>query len=261
MKTNCDIGILIASCDRYADLWKPFLTLWRKYWPDCELPIYLMSNKKQLVGINQLFVSANNWSDEMISILDQFPHEYMLYIQDDYLLSKKVENEKIKEILLFIEKEKPAYFRLFPHRGPKLEALVDGYNDIQVISKGSPFITSLQASIWHVPTFKKIIISGEDIWDFELKSAPRTKTIEKNFFSIVWQNNLVRNQRNYPINYFCTAIRKGKWRKDAIAFCIEEGVPIDKSRPIENWWDLFKKNYIYNKIPIKYQPMIMKYLL
>lgn len=259
---NFDIGIFIASCDKYSDLWYPFFCFWNKYWPDCNLPIYLMSNKKRFDGVTQLFVSEKNWSDEMLSALDQFPHEYILYIQDDYFLNKKVNNERIKQILKLVEENQPAYFRLFPHCGPPKEELLGGYKDVQFISKGTSFITSLQAAIWHKESLKQILLSGENIWDFELNSPSRTKKVDRNFLSVVWQNHLPRKERDYPINYFCTAIRKGKWRKDAIAFCLEEGVHIDlSSRPIENCWDEFKKEYIYNNISPKYQPFVMKYIL
>jgi len=41
-RANC--SILIPSCDKYSDLWRPFFTLFWRHWPDCPFPVYLGSN-------------------------------------------------------------------------------------------------------------------------------------------------------------------------------------------------------------------------
>lgn len=258
---NIDIGLLVASCDKYSDLWDPFFGFMDKYWSDCMIPIYLMANNKKYESVNQLFSDKGSWTKDLLSVLEQFPHEYVLYIQDDYLLNRKVDNQEVARVLQIVKVYDPAYLRLFPHRGPKKNVLLKDCNDVQYIQRGEPFITSLQAAIWHVPTLKKLLFGVENIWEFEINSPQRTLQIERPFLSFVWQQDKTRDKRIYPINYFCTAIRKGKWRKDAVDFCVREGIPIDLSaRLIENWWDLFKKDYIYNKISAKYQPFFMKWL-
>ncbi len=40
MNANCTI--LVTSCDAYRDIERPFLTLFRRYWPDC--PFELVVN-------------------------------------------------------------------------------------------------------------------------------------------------------------------------------------------------------------------------
>lgn len=256
---NTDIGILVASCDKYSDLWSPFFAFWTKYWNDCPYPIYLMANKKEYKGINQLFASANNWSDEFMMILEKFPHKYLLYMQDDYFLSHKVDNKRIQFLTDIIISEEPAYLRVYPHPGKRNGILYSESESIQILTKGSPFITSLQASFWNVEDLKRLLVSGESIWDFEINSPERTNIIKNSFMSVARQDDRERSERNYPINYFCTALRKGKWRKDAISFCKEENIPLEISRPIENWWDEYKKS-IYDKFPQKYQKTVMRIL-
>lgn len=251
-----DLGILVASCDHYSDLWEPFFILWDKYWPDCPFLIYLMSNTKVYRDIQPLFASANNWSDEFKIALDQFPHEYLLYFQDDYFLSQRVNTKEIKLLLDVIQNEHPAYLRVYPHPGNREGTNFDNNNLLQILKKGSPFITSLQVSFWNVNALKTLLVSGESIWDFEINSINRTHVIEKSFLSVKRQDHLKSGKRNYPINYFCTAIRKGKWRKDAIQFCKDEGISLSITRPIENYWDELKKK-IYDKIPIKYQEKVI----
>jgi hypothetical protein len=218
-----------------------------------------MSNTKTYSGINSILVQGKNWSEEMKMLLSRFPHEYLMYIQDDYFLREYVNNVEIGKVLKVIQDYKPAYFRLFPHRGPEKYQLLDGYEDIQFIPKGDPFITSLQIAIWHKESFLKLLQSHENIWEFEINSAERSENIDRDFLSMVWQKELPREQRHYPINYFCSAIRKGKWRKDAITFCEAQGISVDtQHRKVETIWDIIKKKYFYDKIPMQYQIILTK---
>ncbi len=43
MPTNLDCTVLVASCDKYADLLRPFDILWRKYWADCPFETVLVT--------------------------------------------------------------------------------------------------------------------------------------------------------------------------------------------------------------------------
>lgn len=44
MLSDSDKAIVVPSCDKYNDLWKPFFLFFNKYWPDSRLPVYLFSN-------------------------------------------------------------------------------------------------------------------------------------------------------------------------------------------------------------------------
>ena len=44
MNDNCTV--LVASCDKYADLLGPFSTRWRKFWPDCPFEVVLVTENE-----------------------------------------------------------------------------------------------------------------------------------------------------------------------------------------------------------------------
>ncbi|MFH1822961.1 MAG: hypothetical protein ABH830_04660, partial [Patescibacteria group bacterium] len=95
-------------------------------------------------------------------------------------------------------------------------------------------------------------ISG---WDMELKEKERIKKISQPFLSV---------KKNKPaINYFATAIKKGRWYYDAVRLCEKEGIKIDKEkRPVENFSDyLFRKIInipIIGRVVNKFYRMIKK---
>jgi hypothetical protein len=39
-----EIPLLIVSCDKYADLWRPFFHVLRTRWPNCSFDLYLGNN-------------------------------------------------------------------------------------------------------------------------------------------------------------------------------------------------------------------------
>lgn len=50
------IAVLIVSCDKYSDLWDPFLRAFDRYWPDCPFTVSLLSSHIHLErrGIKKL---------------------------------------------------------------------------------------------------------------------------------------------------------------------------------------------------------------
>ena len=45
-----NVSIVVSSCDLFEDCWAPFIHSMRKYWPDCEWPVYVISNHKAIDG-------------------------------------------------------------------------------------------------------------------------------------------------------------------------------------------------------------------
>lgn len=46
MKKSKDLAILSYSCQKNADMWNVFLTLFKKYWPDCQYQLILLTDKR-----------------------------------------------------------------------------------------------------------------------------------------------------------------------------------------------------------------------
>ena len=60
---SAGLSVLVISCDRYADLWRPFFELFWRHWPDCQGPVYLGSNftdysdpRVQTIKVNTIFL-------------------------------------------------------------------------------------------------------------------------------------------------------------------------------------------------------------
>lgn len=224
-------AVLISSCDRYQDLWKPFFTLFFKYWPDCPYLVYLSTNHGRYDDPRVKIIAVGDdtdWSSGFRVVMERIPHPYVIVFMEDFLFMKPVDTEKIERLITYMDKKKAGYLRLVPSPVPDLPCTDN--EEVGEISKGSDYRLSLQAAIWDKNILIKLLLNGETAWELELKGTKRTNELDVPFLSV---------QNNPPIHYFCTAVVKGKWVKEAVDFCRKEGIEVNlKIRPMQTPFDL-----------------------
>jgi len=131
--------------------------------------------------------------------------------------------------MTYMEKKKSGCLRLYPCPGPDLPC--PDNQEVGAISKGSDYRLSLQTAIWDKNILNTLLRNGESAWELEIKGTKRTNELDVPFLCV---------KNNPPINYFCTAVVKGKWVKEAVELCKNEGIKIDlKIRPMQTPFDLF----------------------
>lgn len=241
------------SCDKYHDLWNPFFYFFEKYWPDCPYPVYLATNSKIYKRKNILQIFSNKestWSDETFEILTQLPHDYLIYLQDDYFLQQKVGNSKIEELFRRMVSENADYLRLFPSPGPDVDFKNDA--ELGMISITAPYRASLQCAIWKKETFISLLNKKESQWDFEMNAGGRS--VPYLFLSVKRHSGRHIKNQNYPITYYyLTAVIRGKWRWGAARLCRNENIALDTQyRPVESFFSmLYQKFYTASPLLIK----------
>ncbi len=233
-KTNC--SIIISSFDGFSDVWEPFFKLFFRYWPNCPFPIYLITNYKQYQNPKVVSLKLGEdcgWADNLKKALDRINTKYVLYLQEDYLLNKPVDNNRIKQLLHLIDKYKASHLRLWP---TKITANRYFSPELVELLPGAKYRLSTQAAFWNKDDLREFLRPGESGWKFELEND-NAKRKDKLFLSV---------RRNEPaIHYFATAIKKGIWFYDAVKLCEREGVIINKTaRPIESFGHYLKRKII-----------------
>lgn len=246
------LAVIVQSCDKYSDVWNPFYTLFFRYWSDCTYPIYHLSETRKFEHSQVLNISAGDgteWSERLIVALNQIKEKYVLLLLEDYLLMKIVKNSDFEECIAILENENAAYLRIFPV--PPADFNYKGYHQIGLVDLSKPYAFSTQATIWDKEVLLENLRPNESVWDFELKGSERAKSIQKPLLSYKdtkFINNPIKS--NYPYFYLCTAVYKGEWMQEAIAFCKKEGISIDhKYRKTESNFDRFYR-LNYNRFPI-----------
>lgn len=182
--------MLVASCDAYSDLWRPFFELRRRHWPDCPFPIYLGAGSLDCgeAGVRTLHSTAGkNWSACMIDYLRLIATPYVLIMLDDFFLRRPVRTDQILYCLNFAQRTDAVQVRLIPRPGPSNR--LPGEKLIGECVAGLPYRLDMQAAIWDRLSLSKLLTPGESIWEFEHKGNERALDIPHGLYS-VWRSAL-----------------------------------------------------------------------
>ena len=110
-----ELAIYVSSFDGYKDLWDNFFRIFEIYWPECSVKVYLVNNEESYIRENITVLNTGaerNWFYRTNLSLSQISEKYILFMLEDYLISKKVEEGDISEIISFMKENKIYYYRL-----------------------------------------------------------------------------------------------------------------------------------------------------
>jgi hypothetical protein len=243
-----DTSVLVVSCDKYRDLWVPFFTLFFKYWPDCPYQVYLCANEMcyEDERVQTILTGPDkSWSSNLMRCFEKLTKDYVILFQEDFLFTKPVDTERIRDLALYLKDRHAACLRLMPCPPP--ETIVDYKLKVGEISKGAPYRVSLQSAIWNKSVLYELLKDGESPWDLENIGSIRSNALDKPFLSVAGQNRTA-----WPLDYFSTAVVQGKWVREAVDICRREAIPVDKTqRPIESRLSPLQRKVMANLRRIK----------
>ncbi len=196
-----DMSVLVISCDKYSQMWKPFFALLDTHWPSLKnehtnVPIYLVASKQHFYHPRVQMINIPNevsWSDNLRVALDKIHSKYILVFLDDYWLKATVDEARLAELLNLMRSHDAAYMQLYPDTQEKnLSRVVTGVSGVRHKGKFQKYRASLQLAIWETNALRQILRSGESAWDFEMAASIRSSGYPKDFYTL---------QSNPPILY------------------------------------------------------------
>ncbi len=228
--------IMVVSCEKYSDAWKPFFELFKKFWPDCPYETWLVTDcdvdkvpwDLVLPGVG---VSAGGSHRSWCGVVEEFVRvfcnsEPVLMLQEDFFFSGPVHQDLIDQALELYGLVKAGCVRLYPCPGPN--EIADDCN-WGIVHRGQPYRISCQAAIWRPSYLQQIASQFKTPQEFELQGTPYSCTLPDN----VWSYG--RDRERWPINYICTAIVRGVWQKGAKDLCDAHGIQVDWSKRPREW--------------------------
>lgn len=241
-----NVAIIVSSCDFFKDCWEPFILSVQKYWADCPYPIYILSNNDEIEtpkGISFIKVGEDKmFASNLHAALNQIDEEYVIYLQEDYWLNRKVDNEAIAQHLKYAVENNIDYLRLtFPYLDG--DDVGDRYKKHSLLQR---YAICLQAAFWRKVTLIGLLREGDSGWDFEYKIQQHAIDAHLCINAI----GLKPEFSNTGINYVRgTAVRKGLWTIEGYQFLKDNGFTelLDK-RGREGW---FFGNIIDNQGPLR----------
>ena len=112
-----DCTVLVTSCDGYHDVENPFITLWRKFWPDCPFETVLLSETVPCAGFDRVILTGKGkcWCEMLAEALDQIRTPYVILLMNDYYLEAPVDTANILRRLDQAKAYGAANLRLMPN--------------------------------------------------------------------------------------------------------------------------------------------------
>lgn len=213
-----ELAIYVSSFDGYKDLWDNFFRIFEIYWPECSVKVYLVNNEESYIRENITVLNTGaerNWFYRTNLSLSQISEKYILFMLEDYLISKKVEEGDISEIISFMKENKIYYYRLSKNKLKETGKRVLG------IPGNTPYPISLQPAIWER---EKLILFLNEIdrstpWDFEEHFVKKYKNSAGIIEKICYDNRDLLGYKN--------GVLRGKWIPSTLKYYRRKGIIID----------------------------------
>ncbi len=212
-----ELSILFLSCDKYQDLWKPLFHCVHKYFSQSKYPMYLGSNTEVYKDKNVTTLLSGpdkDWSTSFLNILDQIHTQYILLWLDDMFPIKKIKISHFDNALKFMKNNKAVHVHLEP--APKPDMVLSG-GEFGEYEKRAPY-RAIAMGFWDVSALKKLLIPGENPWNFEIMGSYRSSYTD-GFYCVM-----------KPVFLKMNVVEKGKIFNDAYGYCKKHNIPLDMSK-------------------------------
>lgn len=214
-----DVSVLVSSCDAFFDAWRPFTFFFRKFWPDCPFNVYLITNHLDVRSdfIRAIRVGADKgWASNLQSALPQIDTPWILYLQEDYFLTRVVDGAQCARDVDFAIRQKLAALSFFDLSALEPQPPTDQrYIAVPRHSKGR---TRLQTTLWNRDALASVVVPGETAWDMEARGSSRTLDLPIFVYA---------RTADAPIQYLMSGIVRSLWTPEAHALCREHGLTIE----------------------------------
>ncbi|MEI8320494.1 MAG: hypothetical protein WCG05_00580 [Alphaproteobacteria bacterium] len=233
-----DVTIIVSSCDKYSEFWRPFGILLFRYWPSLKtynkhIPIIIISNKKPF-SFDRIHIFNTGedygWSKNMLMALAQVKTKYVLYMQEDYFLSDPVNEAYLYYLLTKMKEQDVPYIQLNSGKGESDYPAIKG---TEIKGKYDSYRTSLQSALWNTKIFAWLIKEDEDAWAFERNATIRSQGVLNPFLALTAQNDPIK---------FLNAANSGYFVRATAPFLEKEGIvmkntilPVYEDYKFTNW--------------------------
>lgn len=195
-----------------SDLWNIFQKQNQKY---TTIPLYMISDKVvDCIDDDKLFIynNENDYYNVWVEALKKFDSDYFIYLQEDFILYDKVDDEKLNECLELL-KQSPNYsFVRLIKSGRLREKKI--FDNLYEIESSNPNIFSMQATIWRTKDYISLMEKVKDPKWLENDKYPK-EMLEMGMKGLYYYKGESKRGQNhcdssiYP--YIATALVRGKW--------------------------------------------------
>jgi len=219
---NNECTILVASCDKYADLLVPFVQLFKKYWPDCPFELMLVTETDpQVNGFDRVLACGKglNWAERERRALKEIATPYVMMLCDDYYLSEPVDMALVMKRFEQMKRFNAVNLRMIPNPKPTKANSKPFAEDLLEYRKNTAYCIATQAGFWELGFLRKLAEGKTSIWDFERYGSFEVGDEKRPL--------LVTPTKEFP---FLDAVHKGYWETWGVQCLKDNGIDYDFSK-------------------------------
>lgn len=250
---NTKYCLVILSNYKYEDLWPISTHYLINNWPEIYNSAYIVTDnydKTHHNGIKVISVSSNSFSQRLYLALKQIDAKFVVLILDDYFLTKKIDNSKIKEIVLLMHKNDIDYVRLFKIPKQRTKSYMIN-TELYKVDLNVNYSINLQPGIWNRDSLLEISKEEMNPWEFEV--SLRLKSFEKNY------NCYATLGKEFPFDH---GLLRGKFFRKTYKMVMKDGL-LQTQRAKLTFFEEFKyksKVVISHLTPKRVKSLVKRFL-
>lgn len=216
-----DYAIVVNTNSSAKDLWPMFFSQLEKHYPNNK--VYVFTDNGEGIPSNYNIILYNpieKFRTQYLKSIKQVSEEFILYLNEDYILYDNVDEDKINHYLTTISNNPDISFIRFT-RGPNItEKKIE--DDLFFLDINQDYFFSQTAALWKRESLVKIHENGPDTHigvlgnnygHFEIDANKVCKDLDIKGL-IAYNGESLRGTHHYNSNvfpYIATAIIKGRW--------------------------------------------------
>jgi hypothetical protein len=228
------LAVFVNSCDSFEDCWIPFFRLFEIYGSALRaLPLYLNTERAQFqhnrLDVRSTRVWAENektrpsWSECLRRGIDAVNEDYILYLQEDYFLTRCVRFEIVEEALRAF-KEAPGTGVIYLSRqGPRVQKSRAFAGSFFEVLPPARYLIDTQAAIWNKEYLWSLVRPWENAWMFEKFASLRERATPSRILKVTPE----ALDAGEVIHYVWSGVMKGKWKPECVNLFRTHGIAIN----------------------------------
>lgn len=233
-----NFAILVASCDKYSDLWDGFFLQLNT---NLSLPIkkYLLTNNKKYDGqyagsVESICIGDDlNWSDSLSRALGCIKEQKIFLIVEDFFISHPINEISMWDVINFSLSENSQLIH-FENLPGSIQSRFPAYTKCE---PGMPYLVGV-CGIWDREYLLALLINGENPWQFEVYGSYRAQFSASRIYCLKSRLFDFRNM-----------IQKGAWVKSNLVWAKKNNIPLNfQARPIQTSTFFYLKDFYFQII-------------
>jgi len=213
-----DIAFVVVSCDRYKDLWPGFFKTLFKYWENCPLDVFLISNFEEYTDarVKPILIGEDkDYASNLVQAINTIDHKWIFLWLEDCMFSKPINNDQVTKVLHAATQIPNLGYLKLSNDYPSAYNCVPGL-PFGKIPKGVKYRSAIGMSLYRKDVLLKLLEPGKNAW--EVDKSDISDNLSEDFYAL--SHKLVNN----PIFPYVNTVIKGKWYLSALQYLKNEGM-------------------------------------